>query len=1052
VKRHIALAAVLAAAIGGPAAAIDTTWITAPSVIGDWNAGANWVGNIPPNGAADIARFNTQANASVTSATDIATLDLQAIAVGETVNIGVTSTMTVGTITNSSAGRFEITATGAAASFTLTGAPGSGTAFNGAEGGTINLNGVTLGANVVTASGSSPITVGRVEFQNGASAGTSLITITGNSIVDFTQNSTAANATVTVTGVAAEIRFADTATAGNAAITLNAGGSAVFTDSATAGSAVFTNNGGGVLFFFDTSAANATYIGGTGSTLQLDGVTSSLALGSLQGSGQVLLGDKNLTVGGLGTTTSFSGTIDGIDGSLTKVGGGTLTLSGVNTYTGATTVSNGTLALAGSGSIAASSSVTVAAGATFDISGTTAGTTVQDLGGAATSVVALGNGALTVQSTNATDFAGDIGGAGGSLIKQGGGTLTLSGTNSYGGGTTVTAGTLRLGSANALPAGGPLAVNGGLLDLNGNAASVGTLSGTGGSINNAGVTLTVTQATDGTYAGTLAGAGGLFSKTGPGTLTLTGNSNGYGGSSEVNGGALLVNGTLGGNATVNAGASLGGTGTIGGNVIVNGGTVAGSLTIGGSYGGTSTLQIAVAPGGQNDRVTVTGAATITGTTLSIVAQSGRYSPTTQYTILQANGGVTGPFVTITSNLASLTVIPTYTANAVILSLSSVAAFAANAQTANQRAVGTALDRANATAAGDFNSVLDVLFGLAPSQSAQAFDMIGGQAYSGFSTFAIQNAVAFMNAFTNQIGGGSGANRVALAEACEVVACDTARWGAWGGGVGSFGTVAGDANSRGLTYSLAGFVGGLDYRFNDGFLAGITAGYTSATLYAAQTPGQGSSGTVQVGLYGQFREGALYVDALAGYARSDNRMTRPIIIPGLYRVAQGATTADQLFGQLEGGYRIDLGFSQSFVTPFLRLQGSTVNQAGFGESGAGSLNLTVAQQTTNSLRTVLGAQLGAALDAGWRDRLNLALRFGWSHEYADTSRPVSASFAGAPAIGFTTFGAAAPRDGAVLGASATTKVADNASVYFRYDGELQGGNTSHTLSAGARIVW
>jgi outer membrane autotransporter protein len=102
--------------------------------------------------------------------------------------------------------------------------------------------------------------------------------------------------------------------------------------------------------------------------------------------------------------------------------------------------------------------------------------------------------------------------------------------------------------------------------------------------------------------------------------------------------------------------------------------------------------------------------------------------------------------------------------------------------------------------------------------------------------------------------------------------------------------------------------------------------------------------------------------------------------------------------------------------------------------------------------VLGAQLGAAIDAPWREKLNVSLRVGWSHEFADTSRPVNASFAGAPVLGFTTQGAQAPRDGVVLGFGANTKVAENTSVYLRYDGDLAGGNTNHALNAGVRLVW
>jgi outer membrane autotransporter protein len=78
--------------------------------------------------------------------------------------------------------------------------------------------------------------------------------------------------------------------------------------------------------------------------------------------------------------------------------------------------------------------------------------------------------------------------------------------------------------------------------------------------------------------------------------------------------------------------------------------------------------------------------------------------------------------------------------------------------------------------------------------------------------------------------------------------------------------------------------------------------------------------------------------------------------------------------------------------------------------------------------------------------------GWSHEYADLSRPVTAAFAGAPALSFTTFGAQAPRDGVVLGLRANTQIAERTSLYLRYDGDLAGGNTNHVLNAGVRYVW
>ena len=84
--------------------------------------------------------------------------------------------------------------------------------------------------------------------------------------------------------------------------------------------------------------------------------------------------------------------------------------------------------------------------------------------------------------------------------------------------------------------------------------------------------------------------------------------------------------------------------------------------------------------------------------------------------------------------------------------------------------------------------------------------------------------------------------------------------------------------------------------------------------------------------------------------------------------------------------------------------------------------------------------------------NSQLRLGWSHEYADTARPVSATLAGAPAMPFTTFGVAPQRDGVVLGLSANTVIAEATSIYLRYEGDISGQDNAHALTAGVRMSW
>jgi autotransporter-associated beta strand protein len=133
-----------------------------------------------------------------------------------------------------------------------------------------------------------------------------------------------------------------------------------------------------------------------------------------------------------------------------------------------------------------------------------------------------------------------------------------------------------------------------------------------------------------TLGGVISETGGArnLTKTGGGTLTLTRN-NTYTGTTQVNGGTLLVNGNQPQSAVSVNGATLGGTGTVGPVTMVAGGVVApgtsvGTLRVQGNvtFAVTSTFRIEVGGQGASDQLDVNGSVNLAGATLEIASATG----------------------------------------------------------------------------------------------------------------------------------------------------------------------------------------------------------------------------------------------------------------------------------------------------------------------------------------------------------------------------------------------------------------------------------------------
>jgi autotransporter-associated beta strand protein len=368
----------------------SATWNLDPAN-GQWNTAANWTPNTVPDGPNDIATFELSNRTAIAVTTFISEVNELIFSPGAsaftiTMTKGFPFTVSGTGITNNSGIAQNFVATsdvsrldmrnsataGEMTFFTLTGGRGldatGGAIFFEDESTAGSGNFVLLGSESSAASG------GEVVFVDNSTAGFGTFTIKVSSnpnwdsgSLTFGGDSDAGNATFVIEGAAGfysgtvdfESFSGGRTSAGNGLFIMN-GGSA--------------NNaaGGKVNFFVGGSGGNATFIanpgtnGGFGGSINFLGGEADggearielfgngtlnanfpasegfISMGSIEGDGLVFLESNKLIVGSNDLSTIFSGVIEDI-GSFAKIGSGTLTLTGANTYRGGTTVMAGTL-------------------------------------------------------------------------------------------------------------------------------------------------------------------------------------------------------------------------------------------------------------------------------------------------------------------------------------------------------------------------------------------------------------------------------------------------------------------------------------------------------------------------------------------------------------------------------------------------------------------------------------------------------------------------------------------------------------------------------------
>lgn len=821
----------------------------------------------------------------------------------------------------------------------------------------------------------------------------------------------------------------------------------------------------------------------------------------LVGNGQLVVdgserADGNTEIRVLAETAEIATVITGA-GGITKTQAGTLVLSRQNTYQGGTTISGGTVQVSEDANLGAAS------GGLFFNGGTLATTASFDSNRAITLNLP---GWFDVAAGTSLGLDGTISGVG-MLNKTGAGTLVLTGDNAYRGtfveagtlvgdvgsirGDIANAGTVVLAQTSDASFAGSISplnnVAGQMIKRGGGALTLAGFSGLDWTVEAGGLVsaadrfvgnvaigasgaFAFDQVSDASYTGVLSGAG-TFTKAGTGSLQMAGDSSGFAGTTTIAGGLLSIsssdNAALGGSMRVLQGGTLGGNGTVGSGgasmvTIASGGTLSpgnsiGTLTVNGNltFEAGSRFAVEVDPTGTtSDLVHVTGNATLNGGSVAHIGADGTYKLRSSYTILIADGTLSGAFDGVTSNFAFLMPDLAYDYGAGTLSLNLARNdrdFASAALTRNQVATARGIESIGFSAA---NPVYDAV-ALMPDDKGlirPAFDQLSGEVHASAKTALIEDSHFVRDAITDRIRAAFGDVGSSIAPVMAygpggpaLAPATTDRFAVWGQAFGSWGRFDGDGNAAGLNTSTGGFLMGADAPLGDCRL-GLMAGYSQTSFNVSARSSSGSSDNYHLGLYAGRQWGALGFRSGLAYTWHDIDTSRAIAIPGFSNRLTGGYDAGtfQTFGEL--GYRIET--PAIAFEPFANLAYVSLHSDGFTEK-SGAAALTAPGQTTDAAFTTLGLRASTNFSLGMMQATARGM-LGWRHAFGDASPLATLAFAGSDL--FTVSGVPIAKDAAVLETGLDLNLTAAATLGISYQGQFGNGASQNGFNARFKITF
>jgi outer membrane autotransporter protein len=208
-----------------------------------------------------------------------------------------------------------------------------------------------------------------------------------------------------------------------------------------------------------------------------------------------------------------------------------------------------------------------------------------------------------------------------------------------------------------------------------------------------------------------------------------------------------------------------------------------------------------------------------------------------------------------------------------------------------------------------------------------------------------------------------------------------RWGAFINGDIALGSSDEREKEPELDYQSWGLTAGVDYRFDNGSVMGMAAGYGQSRSDLDVDGGEVDSDYWSIQLFGSFDLlENLYVDATAGIVQGQFDQRRVVDLSGIgtltREVAFGSTDTREWSSSLALNYRwmLDSGW---ILTPFARFLYTDIEVDGFSESGS-VFDFSYPDQSFSSEQWSLGLRASRAINLE-RGVLLPFINLSWQHE-------------------------------------------------------------------------